>query len=117
MRRSRCIMMGTLSVVALPLLQARNWCTNADLAGSYGLAASGAIMQPEKTPITGPFVRAGRFVADGNGGLTFKTTASYNGLIFAEPYAGSYTVNQDCTVNFLIAVPAPINLPDRKSVV
>jgi len=102
---------GLILMVVQPALHAKNWCTNADLVGSYGLFATGAIVLPDKTPITGPFARVGRTTFDGNGNLSNLTVASYNGNIFNEPYSGTYTVNSDCTVTFIANLSAPVNAP------
>ncbi len=102
---------GLILMVVQPALHAKNWCTNADLVGSYGLFATGAIVLPDKTPITGPFARVGRTTFDGNGNLSNLTVASYNGNIFNEPYNGTYTVNSDCTVTFIANLSAPVNAP------
>jgi hypothetical protein len=66
--------------------QIRQWCTDADFAGSYGLLASGAIHLAPDTRVVGPFGRVGRVVSDGAGHLAVQTIASYNGIIFDEPY-------------------------------
>src|SRR5258705_7399973 len=91
--------------------QIRQWCTDADFAGSYGLLASGAIHLAPDTRVVGPFGRVGRVVSDGAGKLAVQTIASYNGIIFDEPYAGTYKVSSDCTITFVLDLPAPVNLP------
>ena len=63
-------------------------CSNATLHGSYGFHATG----------TG-FVAIGRFVFDGNGGLTGKLFIRRPGTnIGPLEFTGTYSVAQDCTV-------------------
>ena len=63
-------------------------CSNATLHGSYGFHATG----------TG-FVAIGRFVFDGNGGLTGKLFIRVPGTnIGPLEFTGTYSVAQDCTV-------------------
>src|SRR5215472_5888580 len=63
-------------------------CSNATLHGSYGLHATG----------TG-FVAIGRFVFDGNGGLTGKLFIRVPGTnVGPLEFTGTYSVSQDCTV-------------------
>ena len=96
----------------LPLtLQARRACSDNDIEGGWGLFATGEVILPPGLPITGPFTRVGRVVADGAGKATFSSMASYNGLIFPEPVTGTYKVNSDCTMTWNILVPDPVNLP------
>src|SRR5262249_8172270 len=61
-------------------------------------------------PISGPFSRVGIMTADGRGGVHFSTLALYNGINFGlESFNGTYTVNSDCTADFHVAVPQPVN--------
>src|SRR5437870_8566652 len=63
-------------------------CSNATLHGSYGFHATG----------TG-FVAIGRFVFDGNGGLTGKLFIRRPGTnIGPLEFTGTYSVAPDCTV-------------------
>ena len=91
--------------------QIRQWCTDGDFVGSYGLLASGSILLAPDARVVGPFGRVGRIVSDGAGRLAVQTTASYNGLVFDEPYGGTYKVSSDCTIIFNLDIPAPVNLP------
>ncbi|MGH9718769.1 MAG: hypothetical protein ACRD8O_01035 [Bryobacteraceae bacterium] len=108
---TRSLLTGSLLFALLPAVHAKQWCSNGDIIGTYAMLASGAIIQPEKTPLTGPFARVGIVVADGNGNISANNTASYNGALFRESYSGTYTVNSDCTVTFQLLLPEPIKLP------
>src|SRR4030095_822136 len=82
-----------VTLVALSLIfsvqaQDPHHCSNATLHGSYGFHATG----------TG-FVAIGRFVFDGNGGLTGKLSIRVPGThIGPLQFTGTYSVAQDCTV-------------------
>ena len=82
-----------ITLVALSLVlgvqaQDTHHCSNATLHGSYGFHATG----------TG-FVAVGRFVFDGNGGLTGKLFVRVPGTnIGPLEFKGTYSVAQDCTV-------------------
>jgi hypothetical protein len=81
----------TLVILSLPIgMQAQDarHCSNETLHGSYGFHATG----------TG-FVAVGRFVFDGNGGLTGKLFIRVPGTnIGPLEFTGTYSVNPDCTV-------------------
>ena len=77
-----------LSLVVRVQAQDTHHCSNATLHGSYGFHATG----------TG-FVAIGRFVFDGNGGLTGKLSIRVPGTnIGPLQFTGTYSVAQDCTV-------------------
>ena len=105
---SRAALAFLLGVSVGQSLSATPHCTNADVKGVYGLLATGSIViAPPPVPI-GPFARAGRVFADGNGNMSLATTASYNGVIIPESYTATYTVNADCTVSVKPLVPLPL---------
>lgn len=84
-------------------------CTNRDVIGTYALYANGSILVPN-TPISGPFMRIGWYTANGNGLVQVSTLALYAGINFGqESYSGTYTVTSDCTIDFHLTVPAPVN--------
>lgn len=97
-------------VLSCSTLFALDRCGNQDFRGTYGILGSGAVTVPG-FPITGPFGRAGIFVADGNGNFEAHTIASYNGLFFEEPISGTYQVFQDCRIEFQVLPFAPVGLP------
>jgi len=89
-------------------LGAKPFCTTHDISGNYAFLANGLVLGT--SPISGPFSRVGTMTADGRGGVHFSTLALYNGINFGlESFSGTYSVNSDCTVNFHIAVPQPVN--------
>lgn len=70
-------------------------CDVSTLNGAFGYTASGIVSDYRGTS---NFNAAGRFVADGHGGLTVKDTISFFGQpTRGEFYSGKYTVNSDCT--------------------
>ena len=103
--------LGLAVVLSQSPLHAKNWCGNSDLVGEFGLFAEGSIILPDNTPITGPFGRIGIAVFDGNGNFSVTADSSYNGLIFKEPYSGTYTVKTNCTATVVAKLPPPINAP------
>jgi len=67
-------------------------CSLARAAGTYGLTNSGTVVG------IGPRTAVGVWTMDAAGNLTNgKATSSLNGTIFHEKFAGTYTVNADCT--------------------
>lgn len=72
---------GLAVLLGQSTLLAKNWCGNSDLVGEFGLSADGAIILPDKTPITGPFGRVGIAVFDGNGNFSVTANSSSNGII------------------------------------
>jgi hypothetical protein len=70
-------------------------CTNASIAGAYGLTATGTIFGPNGTH--SGIALVGRTVYDGHGGLTGTQTDSQDGSIERFTLAGTYSVQPDCT--------------------
>jgi len=75
--------------------QAQTACSNASLSGMYFYLVSG----PYAITTTGssPYAELGKFVADGNGGLSGQSVASLNGSVTPYTFTGSYAVAGDCT--------------------
>jgi hypothetical protein len=98
-----------VSIVAIQPVWSRPFCTAKDVQGTYAFQADGTVLVPG-TPITGPFMRLGSFTADGAGKVMASTIAVYNGINFGlEIYGGTYTVTTDCSIEFRLFIPAPIN--------
>jgi hypothetical protein len=98
-----------ISVVAIQTAWSRPTCTAQDVQGNYAFQADGTVLVPG-TPITGPFMRQGYFIADGAGRVNASTLAVYNGINFGqEIYGGTYTVTTDCSIEFKLFIPSPIN--------
>jgi hypothetical protein len=70
-------------------------CTAASFKGVYSLAASGSVYGPSGE--IGDVSVFARIVADGHGGITESSSASFNGFQDTETEIGTYTVNADCT--------------------
>ena len=68
-------------------------CSNATLHGSYGLHATGTIIN------VGAFAAVGRFTFDGKGGLTGKLFVRINSNNVVLTITGMYSVAPDCTVS------------------
>ena len=80
-------------VSMVPTVQART-CSNATVAGEYGISASGSVILP-----TGPtpFVDVGRFIEEENGNITGSDTVSLGGVIGQHLLKGTFSINPDCT--------------------
>ena len=70
-------------------------CTNASIAGAYGLTATGALFGPNGT--RSGIALLGRSLYDGQGRLTGTQTDSIDGTIEQFTLAGTYAVQPDCT--------------------
>jgi hypothetical protein len=70
-------------------------CTNASIAGPYGLTATGTLFGPNSTH--SGIALVGRSVYDGQGRLTGTQTDSIDGTIEQFTLAGTYAVQPDCT--------------------
>ena len=70
-------------------------CTNASIAGAYGLTATGILFGPNGT--RRGIALLGRSVYDGQGRLTGTQTDSIDGTIEQFTLAGTYAVQPDCT--------------------
>ena len=68
-------------------------CSNATLHGSYGLHATGTMIN------VGNFAAVGRFTFDGKGGLTGKLFVRINSNNAVLTITGMYSVAPDCTVS------------------
>ncbi len=70
-------------------------CSLARAAGRYGFSTDGTVVG------VGPRVSAGVFTLDSTGNITNgKATSSLNGAVAGETFAGTYTINPDCTGTF-----------------
>jgi len=77
-------------------------CTVSTIKGTYIYALDGFTIQGNDATQRTPFAQSGQETYDGNGLITGAATASMNGTIVRSTYAGTYTVNPDCsgTVTF-----------------
>jgi hypothetical protein len=70
-------------------------CTNATIAGAYGLTATGTLFGPNGA--RSGIALLGRSVYDGQGRLTGTQTDSIDGTLEQFTLAGTYAVQPDCT--------------------
>jgi hypothetical protein len=73
-------------------------CTKVTGAGTWGFSTSGSI------PAIGAVAATGIFTQDVSGKITGKQTRSLNGDIADETFAGTATINPDCTGTATIQV-------------
>jgi hypothetical protein len=101
-RMRKAIRLTTLFVVAILLsivagssdAPGAKGCSNASLRGSYGLHATGTILN------VGPFAAVGVFTFDGDGHLSGTLTSRVNANTFPrERLTGTYDVTPDCFVS------------------
>jgi len=71
-------------------------CNNGDLNGSYVLNETGTVIRGFLAN-PGPFARVGNIIFDGAGKFSAKVNASYAGVVVPETFAGTYSVNADCS--------------------
>lgn len=73
-------------------------CTVQSLEGPYGYRATATVHVPAGSPTIVAYPAAvGRFVADGEGGLTGHDVSNVNGIATPRTTTGTYTVDPDCT--------------------
>ena len=101
-RRTRwaaALALTLLALLALSSVRASvseaSGCTNASIAGAYGLTATGALFGPNST--RSGIALVGRTVYDGQGGLSGTQTDSIDGSIERVTLTGTYAVQSDCT--------------------
>ena len=77
-------------------------CSLASVAGKWGFTTNGTVVG------IGPRDSLGIFTLDGAGNLVNgKATASLNGSVTDEAFAGTYSVNPDCTGKLAIVISDP----------
>jgi hypothetical protein len=72
--------------------EAQNSCSTATLTGNYIYAQDGY-----QDSVSKPFAQAGRETFDGKGNMSGVFSGNFNGTIVRGDYAGTYTVNPDCS--------------------
>jgi hypothetical protein len=77
--------------------QAQSGCTVATLRGAYLYALDGFTIGGDMASQRAPFAQAGRELFRGDGTMSGIGTANFNGTLFHLTYAGTYTVEPDCT--------------------
>lgn len=85
------IILFTLAAVSAAYASDARRCSTASVAGKFGFTTTGSV------PAIGPVAATGRFSQDASGNITGTQTRSLNGDIADETFAGTATVNPDCT--------------------
>ncbi|GAA6614471.1 hypothetical protein [Scytonema sp. NUACC26] len=80
-----------------PAAHAESRCRNATIAGSFGILTTGTLLEGAPGQ-PGSFASNGLINFDGNGNLSTRQTLSLNGTIVPFKGAGTYAVEQDCTL-------------------
>lgn len=81
----------------VPAAHANSRCTNATIAGSFGIQTTGTILEGGPGQ-PGSFASNGLFNFDGKGKSNTSQTISFNGTIVPFQSSGTYQVSQDCTL-------------------
>jgi hypothetical protein len=77
-------------------------CSMGSLSGSYSLFGTGTALQALGPLPAGPIAEVALYNFDGRGSLTANGTLSFGGVVIRSTATGSYQVNPDCTVSFVI---------------
>jgi hypothetical protein len=78
-------------------------CSVRGVAGAFGYVVTGVRNG------VGPVAGAGQLTFQRDGSVTGgKQTVSFNGVIADETYAGTWTINADCSGSFEVVVDSPI---------
>ncbi len=80
-------------------------CSQETLKGTYAILGDGTDVNIPLPGFTPPFPmgHVATLTADGAGNLSGGGMENTSGFVFPATYAGTYTVNPDCTVSFVIA--------------
>jgi hypothetical protein len=82
-------------------------CSDAALVGEYAVKGDGFVSSgPPPAPLA-PFAVVSLMTFDGQGGLSNRVSASFNGLIRQNTVSGRYTVDADCTGTISVTLPEP----------
>jgi hypothetical protein len=77
-------------------------CSDASLTGTFAYTLTETVIAPPS--IAGPAAEVGTQTFDGKGATTGTAMLSANGTIFQLTFAGTYTVNPDCTGTFTLQI-------------
>jgi len=92
-----CVAALALSIVSAAQAGTQK-CTLTTVAGTYGLTTTGSI------PGIGPVAAVGVVTVEKSGNISGGQTRSLNGAVADETFAGTATVNPDCTGTDVIQV-------------
>jgi len=107
MKRNLAVTTFVMAFVALFVLntaataqakRTQHLCSNATLAGKWGFTGTGSLIG------IGPVAATGIAAFDGKGNVSGSQTRSVNGDVADENFAGTYTVNSDCTETHVVQV-------------
>jgi len=104
-------------------VQAKNrTCTMAILRGGYGAGSNGLVntsSNPNDIRIKtfAPFAEAAYFFFDGQGNVSGSVTLNYAGSVFPLTFAGTYTVNANCTGSYTIDFGSQFGITHRDLVI
>ncbi len=98
-------MLFAQSVVAQEQSTKAQECSKANLHGIFGYSSTGTLLESYvPAPYAGPFGEVGRQAFDGRGNTSGSASTSSNGNISPVTFAGTYTINADCTGSMTLNV-------------
>jgi hypothetical protein len=98
-------MLCARSTVAQQASAVAKECSKANVHGIFGYSSTGTLLDSYvPAPYAGPFGEVGRQAFDGRGNTSGTATTSSNGNIAPVTFAGTYTVNADCTGSMTLNV-------------
>jgi hypothetical protein len=96
-----CVIFTAFDMIALPMANA-NSCSLASGAGHWAFTATGSVILPTGTSV--PVTQIGSFQEDREGNVSGSQTRSLGGSVGNETFAGSASINPDCTGSATLAV-------------
>src|SRR5579871_985944 len=92
------VVLATTSKNGVPGVHAQSGCSLRSLRGAYGFTSIGFSSTTTRGTAQFPVAAVGVVTFDGAGNASGSYTASFNGKANPEsPYAGTYTINSDCS--------------------
>jgi hypothetical protein len=88
-----------------------------DLKGAWVVQVQGEVFfPPPLNGLNGPFIRTGRIVIDGNGGMAIASIANFGGVVETEAYPGICAITKEglVTITFTdVPIPTLTGIPNE----
>jgi len=96
-----CMIFTAVDILVVPLANA-NSCSQASAAGRWAFTATGSVILPTGASL--PVTQVGSFGEDIQGNVSGSQTRSLGGSVDNETFAGTASINPDCTGSAALAV-------------